>query len=334
MTAMTKVRTRRRMSFAALTTIAIGLAWVSLPASASTALQGWPDGKKATAALALDGGGFGLRQVPVRRGNAEVVYPPLGFKVHGTHGYSIAVLIRNDHSVTASVYKRGRIAIYRAPATVDGGPLSFAASFGKLGSVSMSFKPTGGPSRIIHVCGKRFLMRRGHFAGSFSFKGEGGYTVAGPIVKAPAYPGFFAPPLLGCPLFTTTGPGGPGVELDAHRRSNRVRVEFSASKNRPRGPARFSASISEHRGRLRIDRFDYAIGAPSHSFDYDPGSRRAVVDPPLPFRGRGRFRQRRHDASGRWRGPLRASFPGRANVRLAGRSFTAKISRFTVQRPR
>ena len=218
------------MSFAALTTIAIGLAWVSLPASASTALQGWPDGKKATAALALDGGGFGLRQVPVRRGNAEVVYPPVGFKVHGTHGYSIAVLIRNDHSVTASVYKRGRIAIYRAPATVDAGPLSFAASFGKLGSVSMSFKPTGGPPRIVHVCGKRFLMQRGYFAGSFSFKGEGGYTVAGPIVKAPEYLGFFPPPLSGCHLFTTTGPGGPGVELDARRRSNGVQVEFSARR--------------------------------------------------------------------------------------------------------
>jgi hypothetical protein len=332
MTAVTKARTRRRMSFAALTAIAIGLAWVSLPASASTALQGWPDGKKATPALALDGGGFGLRQVPVRRGNAEVAYPPVGFKVHGTHGYSIAVLIRNSHSVIASVYKRGRIAFYRAPATVKADPLSFAASFGKLGSVSMTFKPTGGPPRVVHVCEKRILMQRGYFAGSFSFEGEDAYTVAGPIVKVAEYPGYFPPPFSGCVFGSTIGPGGPGVELDARRRSNGV--EFTAMKNRPRGNASFSASISEHRGRLRIYRFAYATGAPSHSFDYDPESRRAVVDPPPPFRGRGRFRQRRHHASGRWRGTLRASFPGRANVRLAGRSFTAKISRFSVQQPR
>jgi hypothetical protein len=330
MTAMTKVRTGRRMSFAALTTIAIGLAWVSLPASASTALQGWPDGKIATAALALDGGGFGLRQVPVRRGNAEVAYPPRGFKVHGTHGYSIGVFIATTHSVILSVFKRGRVAIFRAPATVDTQTPSFAASFGDLGSVSMSFKPTAGPPRVIHVCGKRALIQRGYFVGSFRFRGEGGYTVVGPMVKAPEYLGVFAGLPFGCPGFVTVGPGGPGAELDAHRRSNGVRVEFSASKNRPRGPAYFSASISEHRGRLRIYRFDYATDAPSGSFVYDPETRRAVVDPPPPFRGRGWFRQRRHRASGRWRGTLNASFPGRANVRLAGRSFAPKSADFRL----
>ena len=98
------------MSFTALMTIAIGLTWVSLPASASTALRGWPDGKKATAALALEGGGFGLRRVPVGGGNAEVAYSPVGFKVHGTHGYSIAVVLHNAHSVILSVFKRGRLA--------------------------------------------------------------------------------------------------------------------------------------------------------------------------------------------------------------------------------
>ncbi len=329
---MTKVRTRR-LSFAAMTAISIGLAWTTLPASASTTLRGQEE-RIATAALGLDGGGFGLRQTPVSRGNAEVAYPPVGFKVHGTHGYSIAVFIRNSHSVTASVYKRGRLAFYRAPATVNADPWSFTASFGKLGSVSMSFKPTGGPPRIVHVCEKQFLMQRGYFAGSFRFRGEGGYTVAGPIVKAPEYRGFFAPPYFGCVFGSTTGPGGPGVELDAHRRSNGMQVEFTAMKNRPRGRAHFSASISEHRGRLRILRFAYATDAPSHSFDYDPESRRALVDPPPPFHGRGRFRHRRHHASGRWRGALRASFPGRANVRLAGGSFTAHLSRFSVVQPR
>ena len=316
MTASTKVRTRRRrMSFAALPTIAIGLAWVSLPASASTALQVWPDGTRATAALALDGGGFGLGQVPVRRGNAEVAYPPGGFKVHGTHGYSIVVLIRNRHSVTASVYKRSRIAFYRAPATVDADPLGFAASFGKLGSVSMSFQPTGGAPRIVRFCKERVLIQRGYFVGSFRFRGEGGYTVAGPLVRAPQYPGFFPPLFSGCPRFITTGPGGPGVELDARRRSNGVQVEFSATKNRPRGPASFFASISERRGRLRIDRFDYATDAPG-SFVYDPETRRAVVDPPPPFPGRWRFRQRRpmlRDAGGEREGVI----PGPAE-RTAG----------------
>jgi hypothetical protein len=194
----------------------------------------------------------------------------------------------------------------------------------------MSFEPTAGPPRVIQVCGKRILIQRGYFAGSFRFRGEGGYTVVGPIVKAPEYLGLLPPPFSGCPTFvTTTGPGGPGVELDARRRSNGVLVEFSAVKNRPRGNASFFASISEHRGRLRIDRFDYATGAPG-SFVYDPETRRAVVDPPAPFRGRGSFKPRRHRASSRWRGTLKASFPGRPDVRLAGRSFTAKISRFSV----
>jgi hypothetical protein len=329
MTAMTKVRTRK-LSFAAMTAISVGLAWASLPASASTALRSQEE-RIATAALGLDGGGFGLRQASVPKGKAEVAYPPGGFKVLGTHGYSIDVLADSPHSVMLIASKRGQLAIYRAPATVDTGPLSFAASFGRLGSVSMSFIPTGGPPRVLHFCGERVLFRRGYFGGSFSFKGEGGYTVAGPTVKAPVDLGGFRAKS-GCPIFSTTGPGGPGVELDARRRSDGV--EFTAMKNRPRGNASFSASIIEHRGRLRIYRFAYATGAPSHSFVYDAGSRRAVVDPPPPFRGRGRFRQRRHHATGRWRGTLRASFPGRAIVRLAGGSFAAHISRFSVVQPR
>ncbi len=324
----------QRTSIAAMTALVIGLVWTSLPASASTTIRG-RDVNVAAPALALAGKDLGLRQAPLRRGKSDVAYPPGGFKVEGSHGYSISVFVATRRSVMLSAFSGDRLAFYRAPATVDPRTGIIAARFGDLGSVSMSFKPTGGPPRVLNLCGKsgdKILFERGYFVGSFRFRGEGGYTAVGPVGKAPEYMGYFA---LGCPGFITSGsggPGGPGAELDAHRKSNGGRIEFSAIKKRPRGPASFSASTSEHRGRMRIYRFAFADGAPG-SFIYDPEARRAVVNPPPPFRGSGWFKQRRHRAKGRWRGTLKASFPGRAKVRLAGPSFAAKVSRFTVVQP-
>jgi hypothetical protein len=102
------------------------------------------------------------------------------FKARGSHGYKIWVYAplgrRSRVAIDVEDFKGG--AQYVATGTVT--PTRIDASFGRLGRISMHFKPSG---KVLHShiegdasCPNGARARSGTFSGTFRFRGEQGYT--------------------------------------------------------------------------------------------------------------------------------------------------------------
>jgi len=91
------------------------------------------------------------------------------------------------------------------------------------------------------------------------------------------------------------------------------------------GSTGFSASSSERRGQIRVDRFAF-VESPERAFTYAPELSSATVSPPPPFQGMATF-QRNPDGSTSWKGDLRVSLPGAPYLALTGPAFDATLSR-------
>jgi hypothetical protein len=94
--------------------------------------------------------------------------------------------------------------------------------------------------------------------------------------------------------------------------------------------ARFSASISERRGQLSIERAVETEAKPA-AFDYDVAAGVATVTPPAPFDGEATY-SRTPKGGASWHGNLSVDFPGRAGVPLTGPGTRASLVR-AVQNP-
>jgi hypothetical protein len=217
--------------------------------------------------------------------------------------------------------------LYFARATVT--DTSIKADLGSVGKIDVNFVPSGEARRERPACGgKPVAVDSGRYAGTIEFHGEQGYSEA----HASGAPGDAKFVLsLVCGESHDEGFGGhsPGALLRAHSRGG-ARFEFEARKNSPSRVARFSASISERRGALLIDRAVTAVGKPS-AFDYDVPAGTAAVEPPAPFGGSAGY-GRTIDGRVTWHGNLSVDFPGRAGVRLTGAGTRASLVR-AVQNP-
>lgn len=101
------------------------------------------------------------------------------------------------------------------------------------------------------------------------------------------------------------------------RRWSQGSLSFEAQKNSPTRPSRFSASISERRGKLDIYRGIESTDGPG-AFVFDVPEQSAYRDPPAPFGGTARFSGPVGKGPGRLRGSLSVGFPGRSDVALRG----------------
>jgi hypothetical protein len=213
--------------------------------------------------------------------------------------------------------------VYVAPAVV--GPTSIEADLGALGRIDIDFVSSG-ESRVEHSdCGgKPVLVDTGRYEGVIDLVGEEGYSE----VHASSARGEVKEVLnlvcAGGPGSEGTGGHSPGGRLTVKHRQDR-RFEFSAMKNSPTRPARFTASVFERRGRLFIFRGVEATGR-AGSFDFDVASGVANVNPPEPFTGEASY-SRPSGKKARWQGSLSVDFPGDANVRLTGAGTRASLVR-------
>jgi hypothetical protein len=258
---------------------------------------------------------------------SELLVPP-GFRLHASNGYVLsAISFESPRAGRGGIYltmrARHAAVLYFAPAVV--GPTSIKADLGAIGRIDIDFVSSG-KSRTAHSdCdGKPVLVDTGHYEGTIDFEGEEGYSE----VHASSAPGEVkeALNLICSGSIRSEGTGGhsPGARLTVLHRHGR-RFEFGATKNSPSRPARFIASISEHRGRLSIIRGVEATGA-AGSFDFDVRSGTADVNPPEPFAGEASY-LRLSGKKARWRGDLSVDFPGQANVRLTGAGTRAGLVR-------
>ncbi|HEY4778185.1 MAG TPA: hypothetical protein VIH47_01165 [Solirubrobacterales bacterium] len=225
-------------------------------------------------------------------------------------------------------------------------PTAIHASFGKLGKVALrlrSFRVQH--ARLPKKCETRGSSavseaRLGVLAGTFRFRGEGGYThvsvhrVKGGIGEWPA---IFASHRKGAKTIyfcaTSAGQGpGPGQPrqsnnafLDASNPGEAISF-FANTEPESRvaaGEAVFIASVSERHGQVKISRAVSASG-PATDFLFDHALNTATVAPSAPFTGSANF-QRNPDGTASWTGDLATTFLGLGEVGLAGPAFKASL---------
>jgi hypothetical protein len=135
-----------------------------------------------------------------------------------------------------------------------------------------------------------------------------------------------------CPGITFGGViPGPGAELSAVRHGHGGTVELEIRKKGPRRRAYLTASTKEQRGAMRIVRVVGVFGRPD-SFTYARKGQEASISPPEPFSGSAALR-RVPGRGGRLLGDLKADFPGRSGVRLAGPRFHARLEHVRLNGP-
>jgi hypothetical protein len=260
--------------------------------------------------------------------SAQVPLIPPGFRLTASDGYTLSVMAFKDPdtsrgAILLAMRSRHSEAFYSAPASI--GPTSIEADLGTIGRIDVDFVSSGQSRAERSACGgNSVLVDSGHYVGTIEFKGEERYSqVHASSARGEAMMALSVVCSEG-PKSEGTGGHSPGARLVVRHGGTR-RFEFSAMKNSPTRPARFSASIEERRGDLHISRGVEVTAAPG-SFDFDVPSGTAHVNPPTPFAGAASY-LRPSGKSARWRGDLSVDFPGRAHVRLTGASTRARLVR-------
>lgn len=221
-------------------------------------------------------------------------------------------------------------------------PGELRATFGKLGRLTVRFVPSGPPKPAPHAAdgcrGPDSTAQEGHFVGTIHFRGEHDFTAAD-ANRAPGQVIVNHRRVCRKPPHQKSEPPFAGVSLSVHRRTSLDTFlkgggvpSFNAYEFAPGTPfgatASYSASIFEYRPAMTISR-SVSTSTDAAKFEVsDPGvsPSTATVAPPAPFQGSAEFI---HSAAGAtsWSGNLRADFPGRGTIALAGPSYVAKLCR-------
>lgn len=258
---------------------------------------------------------------------AAVLPAPESFQLPASNGFHVRVFAHAaGQGQPSQVYliasKKGSYAGYVAAAKVT--PTSFSADFGPIGHVDVSFHPTSG-ALVADSCGGPIDYQQGYYEGTIEFHGESGFAdVSSNWANA-------KPMVESCDIsWQTVGGRLPGAELSVFSFEEGAEYFLQAYKNRPDGKATFRALALEASGDVAIVR-SVRIRAGADSFDYSRG-RQVTVDPPAPFSGLGKFRQRK--GPDKWNGDLTVDFPGRADVSLVSDHAFAFLSRHSLIRER
>lgn len=251
--------------------------------------------------------------------------PPGGFQLPASNGYSLHALSYDGDSqgerdsVLLLFSRKGSAVLYFAQKGVEVTEESIAADFGGLGSVDLRFVPTGKARKEAPSCEPRqsIAFDSGAYEGRVDFEGEEGFTELH-ATGARGSAQFVLDLICGAGGHEGVGGNSPGAQLRVHRRLPGGNLSFEAWKNSPTRPARFEASIEERRDSIGIFR-DVSTKAEAQSFEFDVPDQTALLRPPSPFDGIGRF-NRAGNGKGRLHGNLSVDFPGRSNVLLKGSS--------------
>jgi hypothetical protein len=260
---------------------------------------------------------------------AEPPRVPGGFSVRASNGYVVSVVSsanRRTGEGHVTVFARSRRAAvtYAVPASVT--ETSIEADLGAVGRIDVDFLPTG-KTRTERLCGgdDPFPFDSGRYVGTIDFKGEHGYSEAHASTARGSISGPYAF-MCGSDISATAklGEGSRPAGARLNVLGGASLYFLRVTKDSPSARSRFEASIEEQRGEITIARFVEAFGG-ADAFDYDLASDFARVEPPAPFSGWGIFR--REAGETRWRGRLRADFPGRPNVILRAAASAAGLER-------
>jgi hypothetical protein len=211
---------------------------------------------------------------------------------------------------------------YLPKGSLSGGRLE--ARLGNLGVVSLRFVPhrvTFHPP-YKDCTGPRTRIEHGAFVGKLRFDGEGGYArvlrrrIPGTLTRQRPWRCDLTP-VSGAPKGTRVG----GTAFTPRLRSG---ISFVAERTSPAGAGTFTAYATESRGRMSVERKVEAKG-PAGSVEIEHDLSAATLEPPAPFSGTASFVADPGKQSGSWLGDLTVSFPGRPDVRLAGKRYEGSV---------
>lgn len=259
-----------------------------------------------------------------------------GFKLHGSHGYSISALAYSDETGDGGEIDfiiRGHDASvsYRAPAIVTANTIQ--ADLGGVARVDVVLHPSGRQKKVHPKCfGETVTYEPGTYEGVIEFNGEEGYTRAKKrrVAQLPALLLFAGSGSCGSGYGEAIGYGEPGARLRgisfAHGRS----LSFQVNKNSSQAKAVFTASLKERHDGILIDR-EVAGSAPSSAFRFDPYLRTATLSPHAPFSGSASLSRSKNSFSPIWTGDLKLAFPGRSAISLTSSGVYVSLvhARFT-----
>ena len=215
----------------------------------------------------------------------------------------------------------------------------FNARFGKLGRLSLEFRPAKRPRS--ERCEP---VRDGIYGGRITLAGERDYTRVDATRARGA--GLVS---LGKDCVASSS-GVPRTGLSTHLHAIDKRPGGGASVSvldiRGRGRVLVQALLEERRSKMTVWRTAFAwVGGPNTFISSGPGVHPAFafLQPPKPFAGSALFEETGEAASS-WTGDLSAWLPGAGRVRLAGPTFSSNLCREpatgpgcsfepTVQRP-
>jgi hypothetical protein len=211
---------------------------------------------------------------------------------------------------------------YFPEGTLSGGRLK--ARLGNLGVLSLRFVPhrvTFHPP-YKDCTGRRTRIEHGAFVGKLRFDGEGGYArllrrrIPGTLTRQRH---------LRCDLTPTSGaPKGTRVGGTAYTPRLRSGISFVAERTSPAGAGTLTAYATESRGGVSIER-KVEVKGPAGSVEIEHDLSAATVEPPAPFYGTASFVADPGKQTGSWLGDLKVSFPGRPDVRLAGKRYEGSV---------
>jgi hypothetical protein len=260
--------------------------------------------------------------IPVNGSAAAAdLYPPSGFQLPASNGYSIhGIAFDGDargerDAVLLFVGRKGSSAVYSVRRGASVTETTISADLGAVGRIDLHFVPNGESKAETIPCSRKPIeFQAGHFVGSFVFEGEEGFAAAH-RGQVRGEMGFVVGVICGQTVNEGFGGHSPGARLLARRKEAGGWVVLEATKNSPNRPSRFQASIEEKRRNLMIARGVGAIGGAS-AFEFDVPAQTAALKPPSPFEGSAKFLH--IGEQGHLRGNLSVDFPGRSNVSLAG----------------
>ncbi|MGN6200869.1 MAG: hypothetical protein ACTHNY_00490 [Solirubrobacterales bacterium] len=254
---------------------------------------------------------------------AESLFPPGGFRLAASNGYSIHALSydgdpRGDRdALILFVGRKDAGVTYGAFRHVEVTETTIAADLGRLGSIDLHFVPTGRPKKEHASCDRQqFAFDSGFYEGRIDFEGEEGFTE----VHASRAPGELRVGLSficsGGPAVEGAGGHSPGALLRTRRHWPKGNLSFEVKTNSHTRPAYFQASIEERSPAMAVFRSVGATGAPA-AFSFDVPAQSARMAPPGPFAGAARF-ERGGKTPGHLQGSLTVDLPGRSDVSLIG----------------
>jgi hypothetical protein len=211
------------------------------------------------------------------------------------------------------------------------------ANFGKLGMISVSFRPAAPAARrpLSAVCGGDLeAFRTGVFTGTIRFRSEDGALefhserARGAIVELKSIECEKEGAGVKTPAATQARHEVVLSVSDCHGTSLLVSVPPESSPAADEPGTSILVSSHERRGRIAIFRVVYAFASESPlRFPEDLSS--ATLAPPPPFAGSGEFSRDPASGDGLWSGSLTVSFVGK-EVPLTGHGMEATLERASV----